>query len=146
MRRPALCLALLALLAGAGAPAWAGAKAKTTSAQPQQTASAPADAKSAAPPQHYRDLAPADRKIVHALFEAQLPTAEGPPPLNLDQIAALKEKTGWEPAFKRMKADGLVSAKTLRQLIGAPAHGARMLPTPWPDAMAMNTAGGRAVK
>jgi len=144
MRRAWHCLALVALVAGVSASSWAGAK--EAPAKPQQTASAPADARSAAAPAHYRDLAPADRKIVHALFEAQHPTAEGPPPLNLDQIAALKNKTGWEAAFKHMKASGLLSAKTLRQVIGAAARGARLLPTPWPDGVAMNTAEGRAIK
>ncbi|MGH7033792.1 MAG: hypothetical protein ACREFL_08700 [Stellaceae bacterium] len=106
-----------------------------------QVAVAPANlAGEAAAPSGYRGLAPADRKIVHALFEAQHPTAAGPPPLNLDQIAALKNKSGWEPAFRRMKATGLLVAKNLRQVIGAPAR-PRLRPGHRADGLAASTSG-----
>jgi hypothetical protein len=113
-----------------------------SSAAPPQVAVAPANlAGEAAAPAGYRGLAPADRKIVHALFEAQHPTAEGAPPLNLDQIAALKAKSGWEGAFRRMKESGLLLAKTLRQVIGAPAR-PRLRPGHRGDGIAASTSGG----
>jgi hypothetical protein len=133
-----LVLALLGLTvptcrAGSGSPAV------------PQVAVAPANlAGEAAAPSGYRGLAPADRKIVHALFEAQHPTAEGPPPLNLDQIAALKGKSGWEPAFRRMKATGLLLAKSLRQVIGAPAR-PRPRPPHRADGMAASASGEGAL-
>jgi hypothetical protein len=133
----AAALALLALMLSPG-------RAAAGSAAPPQVAVAPANlAGEAAAPTGYRGLAPADRKIVHALFEAQRPTAEGPPPLNLDQIAALKAKSGWEPAFRRMKATGLLLAKTLRQVIGAPAR-PRLRPPHREDGMAASASGGGA--
>lgn len=129
-----LALALLALAVPA-------CRAGNGSSAVPQVAVAPANlAGEAAVPAGYRGLAPADRKIVHALFEAQRPTAEGPPPLNLDQIAALKAKSGWEPAFRRMKATGLLVAKTLRQVIGAPAR-PRPRPPHRADGMAASASG-----
>ena len=132
-----LALALLALVAPA-CQAGSG-----SSAAPPQVAVAPATlaGEAAAAPAGYRALALADRKIVHALFEAQHPTAEGPPPLNLDQIAALRAKSGWEPAFRRMKATGLLLAKSLRQVIGAPAR-PRLRPPHRADGMAASASGG----
>ncbi|HXS42074.1 MAG TPA: hypothetical protein VN766_17925 [Stellaceae bacterium] len=131
-------LAALALLGLALAPGQAGAE---TAAAPPQLAVAPANlAGEAAAPAGYRGLPPSDRKIVHALFEAQHPTAEGAPPLNLDQIAALKAKSGWEPAFRHMRAAGLLLAKSLRQVIGVPAR-PRRPPARRTDGMAASTGG-----
>ncbi len=65
----------------------------------------------------FQSLAPGEQKIVRALFNAQRPTAEGPAPLNLDQIAALRDKHGWGGAFKQMKAEGLVSAPNLGAVV-----------------------------
>jgi hypothetical protein len=136
----AAALALLALTLSPGRAA-----AGSSAGAPPQVAVAPANlAGEAAAPAGYRGLAPADRKIVHALFEAQHPTAEGPPPLNLDQIAALKAKSGWEPAFRHMKATGLLLAKTLRQVIGAPAR-PRLRPGHRADGMAASASGEGAL-
>jgi hypothetical protein len=83
-------------------------------------------------------LAPGNQTIVRALFEAQQPptptgaasttsttsttstgatsSASGTP-LTLDQIAALKGHEGWGVVFKQMKAEGLVQAKNLGQVV-----------------------------
>src|SRR5262249_47176111 len=43
-------------------------------------------------------------------------------PLTLDQIAALKGKTGWGEVFKQMQAQGLVQAKSLGQIVSHREH------------------------
>lgn len=73
----------------------------------------------------YQNLPPGDQKIAHALFEAQRPTATGPAPLSLNQIAARKTESGWGDVFKAMKSEGLVSARNLGQIIGGPDHHVR---------------------
>lgn len=67
-------------------------------------------------------LSPNNQKIAHALFIAQQPTDDGPAPLDLNQIAALKGKKGWGDVFKRMKSEGLISARTLAQVVNAQTH------------------------
>ncbi len=67
----------------------------------------------------FSSLSPGNQKIARSLFLAQKPTANGPAPLSLNQIAALKEKEGWGEAFKQMKAEGLVTAKNLGQVVSA---------------------------
>ena len=65
----------------------------------------------------FERLAPHQQRIVRALFNAQRPTAGGPAPLDLDQIAALGDRHGWRHAFKRLKEERLISAKNLRQVL-----------------------------
>jgi hypothetical protein len=49
-------------------------------------------------------------------------TTSSPTPLTLDQIAALKGHEGWGRVFKEMKADGLVQAKNLGQVVSNYKH------------------------
>ena len=83
----------------------------------------------AAPPDHpsataavaFASLSPADQKTAHALFLAQQPTAEGPPALSLNQIAAIGDGN-WRAAFERMKRDGLIHARSLAQVVSGDEH------------------------
>lgn len=66
----------------------------------------------------FQNLSPGQQKIARSLFEAQQPSATGPAPLSLDQIAAMKQGTGWGQVFKQMKSEGLVGdAKNLGQVV-----------------------------
>jgi hypothetical protein len=69
----------------------------------------------------FDQLPPGEQKIVRAVFEAQKtsPAPGSPTPLTLDQIAARKKagKNGWGEAFQEMKAQGLVSEKSLGQVV-----------------------------
>src|SRR5438874_2115415 len=106
---------------------------------------ATADAQIAPPPNAagaYLKLSPGNQKVARALFEAQntsptpTPTksgsktapapassaaagsANGPKPLTLDQIAAMKQSgTGWEQVFRQMRAQGLVADKNIGQVV-----------------------------
>lgn len=106
---------------------------------------ATADAQIAPPPNAagaYQKLSPGNQKVARALFEAQntspTPTttrpgsktapasassaaagsANGPKPLTLDQIAAMKQSgTGWEQVFRQMRAQGLVTDKNIGQVV-----------------------------
>jgi len=90
-----------------------------------QEAPAPTAPAAAAPAQTgFQALSPGDQKIVRALFWAQEVTADGPPALSLNEIAALKDRTGWVSAFKALKSQGLVDAKTLNQIIASDAASA----------------------
>ena len=64
----------------------------------------------------YEALSASDQKIAEALFNSQVVTADGKEPLNLDRIAASKQRSGWGLIFKQLKADGLLDAKNLRDL------------------------------
>src|SRR5439155_27375315 len=45
-------------------------------------------------------------------------SANGPKPLTLDQIAAMKQSgTGWEQVFRQMRAQGLVTDKNIGQVV-----------------------------
>jgi hypothetical protein len=65
----------------------------------------------------FANLSPGEQKIVRALFEAQ--TKSGTPkPLTLDEIAARKQGYGgWGQVFKSMKAQGLVTSKSLGEVV-----------------------------
>ena len=78
-------------------------------------------------PGSYQSLSPGNQKIAQALFEAQTtPTSTGgttaTTPLTRDQIAALKGTTGWGHVFTQMRAQGLVQAKNLGQVISGYEH------------------------
>ena len=75
-----------------------------------------------APAGSFDALSPGNQKIARALFYAQKPTANGPAPLSRNQIAALKEHEGWGRVFDQMKADGLVQAKNLGQVVSGYEH------------------------
>lgn len=70
----------------------------------------------------FDSLSPGNQKIARALFDAQVPTQSGPAPLDLNQIADLKGKTGWGRVFQEMKADHLVEAKNLGQVVSGSEH------------------------
>jgi hypothetical protein len=101
-----------------------------------------ADAQMAPPPAPagaYQKLSPGHQKVARALFEAQtvMPStsprygskpapspapsttsANGPKPLTLDQIAAMKQQgSGWEHVFKQMRAHGLLADKSMAQVM-----------------------------
>jgi len=69
-------------------------------------------------PGAFARLSPGDQKIVRALFEAQTTSRTyGSTPLTLDQIAMKKQRTGWGEIFKAMKAQGLLSEKSLGEVV-----------------------------
>jgi hypothetical protein len=71
----------------------------------------------------FSDLSPGNQNIARALFNAQHATANGPQPLNLNQIAALKgSHEGWGEVFKQMKAEGLVNEKNLGEVTSSYEH------------------------
>lgn len=70
----------------------------------------------------FNSLSPGNQKIAEALFNAQEPTEKGPAPLDLNQIAALKGKTGWGVVFEEMKSQGLIDARNLGQVVSGYEH------------------------
>jgi len=101
---------LVALVAAVAfvAPAWAEAQTQA--------------ATSTNPSGSFQSLSPGNQNIARALFEAQQPTAKGPAPLSLNQIAASKGSAGWGEVFKQMKSEGLVNAKNLGQVVSSYEH------------------------
>ena len=67
----------------------------------------------------FDSLSPGNQKIANALFSAQSTTGT---PLTRNQIADLKKTEGWGKVFKQMKADGLVQAKNLGQVVSGYEH------------------------
>ncbi len=70
----------------------------------------------------FQSLSPGNQNIARSLFLAQQVTPNGPAPLNLNQIAALKGKEGWGRVFDQMKSEGLVDAKNLGQVVSGYEH------------------------
>jgi hypothetical protein len=68
-------------------------------------------------PSSFEALSAGDRKIGRALFLAQHPTASGPAPLSLNQIADLKAHGSWAKVFAQMQSRGLLQAKNLGQIV-----------------------------
>jgi hypothetical protein len=68
------------------------------------------------------DLSPGNQNIARALFYAQHPGPNGPQPLSMNQIAALKSHEGWGRVFKEMKAEGLVHEKNLGEVVSSYEH------------------------
>ena len=66
-------------------------------------------------------LSPGGQKIATSLYSSQNPP-RGTRALTLDQIAAMKSHEGWGRVFKEMKADGLVQAKNLGQVVSGHAR------------------------
>src|SRR5580765_932060 len=77
---------------------------------------------STTPTASFDSLSPGNQKIANALFSAQNTTGTTRTPLTKDQIAGLKGTEGWGKVFKEMKADGLVQAKNLGQVVSANQH------------------------
>jgi hypothetical protein len=111
MIRTPLLIASSTLVLALATPAWAqyagGAAAAET------TAPLPAPTK----PSGFEALSAGDRKIGRALFLAQHPTASGPAPLSLNQIADLKTHGSWAKVFSQMQSRGLLQAKNLGQIV-----------------------------
>jgi len=117
MMRLAACLFLAALAPGLAATAVRAQDASVPSSA-GSAISAPSAATAAKPATgSFEMLPPGERKIARALFLAQHPSAKGPAPLSLNQIADLKREGGWGKVFKRMQAEGLIQAKTLGQVV-----------------------------
>ena len=76
------------------------------------------------PTGNFDSLSPGNQKIGNALFSAQKTTGTVTP-LTKDQIAGLKGTEGWGRVFKTMKADGLISAKNLGQVVSSSNHSLR---------------------
>jgi hypothetical protein len=70
----------------------------------------------------FQNLSPGNQNIARALFLSQQPTAGGPAPLSLNQIAALKSGDGWGQVFKEMKSEGLIEAKNLGEVVSRYEH------------------------
>jgi hypothetical protein len=108
-------LSLAATLLLLASPAWAdsfgaaGEAPRAASTTPQK-------------PSSFDGLSAGDRKIARALFLAQHPTASGPAPLSLNQIADLKVGDSWAKVFKVMQAKGLLHAKSLGQVVDGYEH------------------------
>jgi hypothetical protein len=69
----------------------------------------------------FQNLSPGGQRIAQSLFNSQHPPS-GTQPRTLDQIAAMKGREGWGRVFKEMKADGLVQAKNLGQVVSGHAQ------------------------
>ena len=73
----------------------------------------------------FTSLSPGNQKIASALYQAQSrPTSPtSPTPLTRDQLAQMKQSgKGWGEIFQSMKAQGLVSAKNLGQVVSRYNH------------------------
>ena len=133
-----------------------------------------ADAQIAPPPPAsgvYQKLSPGNQKVARALFEAQTvpmtPTTtktttsaaepvtapasqstkgtNGPKPLTLDQIAAMKQQgAGWEHVFRQMRAQGLLADKSLGQVMTR--HNQSRLPSASVVTATTGARGGAAVR
>jgi hypothetical protein len=108
-------LVAAALLALAG-PAWDQSEGSAGSQGSVATPPAPHK------PSSFEGLSAGDRKIGRALFLAQHPTATGPAPLNLNQIADLKAHSTWAKVFSHMQSHGLLQAKNLGQIVNGYEH------------------------
>src|SRR5215472_13800458 len=73
-------------------------------------------------PGSFGDLSPGNQNIARALFYAQHPGPNGPQPLSMNQIAALKSHEGWGRVFKEMRAEGLVHEKNLGEVVSSYEH------------------------
>ena len=75
----------------------------------------------------FERLAPGDQRIARSLFDAQRRDTAPGSRMSLDQIAARKNGEGWGVVFKDMKAQGLMTAKNLNQVVNRSpgrSHGA----------------------
>ena len=76
------------------------------------------------PTGNFDSLSPGNQKIANALFAAQNPTGTQTA-LTKDQIAGLRSTEGWGRVFKTMKADGLIQARNLGQVVSGYNHSLR---------------------
>jgi hypothetical protein len=97
------------------------------------------------PTGNFDSLSPGNQKIATALFEAQHPTGTQTA-LTRDQIAGLKGTEGWGRVFKTMKADGLIQARNLGQVVSGherSLHASAMRTARGPRTMAAARASAR---
>ena len=150
MQRGRIYGAAFLAMATLAAPVW-GQTSTTSSGGTTSTASTSSTSTSATTPDTtgaFQSLSPGQQKIARALFEAQQPSATGPAPLSLDQIAAMKQGTGWGQVFKQMKSEGLVGdAKNLGQVVSghATANSSSTTSATTATTTAVTTANGRPV-
>jgi hypothetical protein len=100
----------------AGVLAIAAVLALSGQARAQRIASDAADAVAAAAG-GFEHLPPEQQAIARSLFVAQRVTATGPAPMDLGEIAALKPGRTWPAVLVEMRGRGLVTAKTLQQVM-----------------------------
>jgi hypothetical protein len=95
----------------------------------------------------FEQLPPEQQVIARGLFLAQRVTSNGPAPLDLGEIAALKPGRTWPAVLVEMRGRGLVTAKTLKQVMRdylRAINGCLAAPrTGGADTMVMVTANGR---
>lgn len=132
----------------AGVLAIAAVLALSGQARAQRITSDAADAVAAAAATGgFEQLPPEQQVIARGLFLAQRVTSNGPAPLDLGEIAALKPGRTWPAVLVEMRARGLVTAKDLRQVIRdylRAINGCLAAPrTGGADTMVMVTANGR---
>jgi hypothetical protein len=70
----------------------------------------------------FDSLSPGNQKIADALFSAQRVRGTSASVMTRDQIAALRSSEGWGREFKQMKADGLIQARNLGQVVSQHEH------------------------
>ena len=96
----------------------------------------------------FEQLSTGNQKIAETLFEGQNIPANGnggTEAWSLNQIAAAKQDgQGWGEVFKQMKADGLVDAKNLGQLVSG-HHKASSLNTSTRSEIVVTTGNGRTM-
>ena len=93
-------------------------------ANPGWTQSTTTTSSTTIPTGNFNSLSPGNQKIANALFSAQKTTGTTTP-LTKNQIAGLRSTEGWGRVFKTMKADGLVTAKNLGQVVSSYNHSQR---------------------
>ena len=64
----------------------------------------------------FERLTPGNQRIARALHGAQRPNAASRR-LSVDEIAARRGEQGWKGVFREMKAQGLVTEKTLTHVV-----------------------------
>src|SRR5215472_9765968 len=70
----------------------------------------------------FSDLSSGNQNIARALFYAQYPGPNGPQPLSMNQIAALKSHEAWGLVFTAMKTEGPVHEKKLGEVVNNYNH------------------------
>ncbi len=71
----------------------------------------------------FDELAAGNKMIARSLMDAQTLPADGTTqPWSLEDIATMRSETGWGNVFKQMKAEGLIEAKNLGQVVSSHAR------------------------
>ena len=93
-------------------------------ANPGWAQSATTTSSTTIPTGNFDSLSPGNQKIANALFAAQKPTGTQTA-LTRNQIAGLRSTEGWGRVFKTMRADGLIQARNLGQVVSGYNHSLR---------------------